>query len=329
MKRLIITTIILLIAAVGVTVVYFKNLNPQAQRTSRIMHSIPSSASVVFEFNNDGGFYDIFNDNKLFTSLIGEQPIDDLDTLRKELLLNPLLEQFFTGQNIFISLHPLKNNSIGLLLTTSALNGFKATVIDQLAKQQNNGLLITPFYIDGKKGYTIYSDIIKKRFYLVNKEDDIFSGSFSKDLVVQVMQANPKKDETMFTLLPDQQNANSLANLYVNYNQLNPLFEQLFANKNTDIFKSFRLLPALSALSLNFKSNALMFSGLTDIQKNAPQAYLNLFINQQSVVNELKDIFPSTTAYSITFGISDPEKFKNDLSKWQVSAGLRREKDSY
>ncbi len=108
MKRLIITTIILLIAAVAVTAVYFKNLNPQGQYTSRVMHTIPGNAALIFEFTNDAGFYDIFNDNRLFTSIAGKQTIADLDTLRKQLLLNPQLERFFSGQNIFISLHPLK-----------------------------------------------------------------------------------------------------------------------------------------------------------------------------------------------------------------------------
>ena len=69
MKRLIITTIILLIAAVGVTVVYFKNLSTPGMRTSNVMRTIPPTASLIFEFNNDKSFYDIFNNNKLSKTL--------------------------------------------------------------------------------------------------------------------------------------------------------------------------------------------------------------------------------------------------------------------
>jgi hypothetical protein len=328
MKRHLIITIILLIAAVFVTVIYFENLSPPGQRTSRIMHTIPGNTAIIFEFNNDKGFYDIFNSNQLFSSVIGKQSVSELDILRQQLLLNPALEPYFTGQNIFISLHPLNDKNIDILVTTSASNRFKLSVIDQLAKQKNNGLLITPVTIEGKKGYTIYSNILKKRFYLVNTEDDIFSGSFSKDLLVQSIRFKPQKDKTDFVLLPDQQNSNSLANLYINYSQLNALFNLLFTNKNTDIFKSFRLFPGLAALSLNFKNDALMFSGLTNMQKNEPESYLSLFINQQPVVNQLKDIFPSTTAYSINFSVSDPARFKSDLSQWQAKEGLQQEKDS-
>jgi len=153
----------LLIAAVGVTVVYFKNLNPQAQRTSRIMHSIPGNAAIIFEFNNDSGFYDIFKDNQLFASIIGKQSIDELDTLQQQLLLNPALEPFFTGQNIFISLHPLKNNNIDWLLTTSASKDFRPTIIDELAKQQNSGLLVASENIGGKKRIRYLPEISKKK----------------------------------------------------------------------------------------------------------------------------------------------------------------------
>jgi len=53
-----------------------------------------------------------------------------------------------------------------------------------------------------------------------------------------------------------------------------------------------RLLPALAALNLNCKSDALLFTGFTNIQHNLPSGYLTLFVNQQPVVNHLKISFP-------------------------------------
>ncbi len=327
MKKQIIITIILLAATVFITVFYFKNLNPPGTRTSRVMNAIPDDATLIFEFNNDKGFYDIFTDNKLLAAVIGKQKIGELDTLRRQLLLNPLLEQYFTGQNIYISIHPSKTNGAGLLLTVSGTGGFGPLVIDQLAKQPNSGLLITPLRTGHRLGYNIYIGALKKRFYVINNADNIFSGSFSKELIDQSSAYENKKSKPSFVLLSEQQNTNSLANLYVNYNQLTPLFDQLFKNKNTDIFKSFRLLPGLAALSLNYKTDALMFNGSTIIQLNEGAAYLNLFANQQPVVNHLKDIFPSTTAYSMNFSVSDPLKFGADLSTWYNKAGVKNEKE--
>lgn len=326
MRRFIIITLLLLIATAFVTVVYFKNLNPPGTRTDKVMRTIPDDAPLIVEFNNEQGFYDIFNNNKALPAFIGQQKLDELDVLRRQILLNPSLEKFFTGQNAFISIHPLKSD-VELLLTISAANGFDIQALAQLAKQKNSGLVVSPLNISGKPGYTIYINSIKKRFYIVNNQENIFSGSFSKELAEMSAAYKNQKEKQAFVLLSEQQNYNSLANLYVNYGKLSPLFDQLFQNKNTDIFRRFRLLPALAALSLNYKSDALMFNGTSFIQTNEPAGYLNLFTAQKPVLNQLKDLFPATTAYSTTFAVADPVKFETDLSQWHKAAKLIPERD--
>lgn len=297
-------------------------------RTTEVMRTIPDDAALVFEFNNEKSFYDIFKGNELFTNVIGEEQIGELDTLRGQLLNHPGLEPFFTGQNVFISFHPLKSGAVELLLTSSATNKFNPGVLEELAKKSSNKLLITDTNIDGKQGYTVYSKHLKKRFYIITRAEGIYAGSFSKELLVQSTRYVPQPNKQTFIQLSNQQSANSLANLYVNYGKLDLLWANLFKNKNNDIFKGLRMLPALGVLDLNFKSDALMFNGYTEIQADKPVTYFNLFLNQQPVVNQLKDIFPATTAYSVNFAVSDPKKFKADLSAWQTKAGLQHEKDS-
>ena len=327
MKKHIIITLILLLATAFITVFYFKNLNPPGTRTGRIMRTIPGNAPLIFEFNNDHSFYDIFKDNYLLTAITGREKIAELDTLRSALLLNPLLSDYFTGQNTFISVHPTKTNDIDLLLTISAANGFEAQSLYRLGKQPNSGLIITPFRSGTKQGFNIYINALKKRFYVVNIESNIFSGSFSKELIDQCSAYKGKADKKAFVLLSQQQSTNSLANLYVNYGAISTLLEQLFKNKNTDIFKSLKPLPGLAALSLNYRSDALMFNGLTNIELNEPLAYLTLFAKQQPVVNHLKDIFPSSTAYSVNFSVSDPVQFETDLSQWHNTTGLKDDQE--
>ncbi|MDB5125417.1 MAG: hypothetical protein JWP94_3546 [Mucilaginibacter sp.] len=327
MKKHIIITIILLIACVFITVVYFKNLNTPGMRTSEAMHTIPDNAALIFEFNNDRSFYDIFNDNQLFASITGKQNMDNLNALRDKLLQNPLLEKYFTGQNIFVSAHPSKTNHIDLLLTIPAAKGFEPSIFDQLSKQAGSGIVVTPLQSGDKQGYDIYIAAIKRRLYVINKEDNIYSASFSKELIDQSALYKIKKDKPAFVLLSEQQNANSLANTYVNYGQISPVLDQLFKNKNTDILQSLKLLPGLAALSLNYRSDALMFNGTTTIQPNQPASYLNLFAYQQPGENHLKDIFPATTAYSVNFAFSNALKFGADLSQWHIKAGLQNEKD--
>ncbi|PWK77331.1 hypothetical protein LX99_03143 [Mucilaginibacter oryzae] len=324
MKRLIATTIFLVIATVLVTVLYFKNLSPPGVRTGEVMHSIPANAVAVFQFNNEKGFYDIFNGSQLLKTFIGGQHVSDLDTLRKLLIASPQLSQFFSGQNLFISLHPANNNDINLLITTRASKTFDPSLFTNLTGAAKNQLQIKAIPIAAHEGFDVLIKPLDRHFYILKKGNNIFSGSFSKDLIEH--SAIDEKNKNNLSPLPEQQNANSLAELYVNYTQLDPLFNQLFENKNTDIFKSFRLLPGLGALTLNYKSDALMFNGFTKKQGSST-SYLNLFSEQQPIVNHLKDIFPATTAYSMSFAVSNAAKFTADLASWQNKAGVGPERD--
>lgn len=327
MKKLIITTAILLVAIAWITVVYFKNLNPPGSNTSRVVSNIPNTAAVIFEFNNEKSFYDIFNGNELLTALVGPEQIAEIDTVRDQLLNSPSLAKYFDGQSVFISLHPAKTG-LELIFTLASAKGFNASVFDQLAKQPKSNLLITSGKIAGKQNYNIFFKSIKRTLYVVNKEDNVFSGSFSEELAAESANYKPQSNANSFVMLSDQQNSNSLANLYINYSQIGPLLNRLFKNHNTDLLRGYKLLPAHAVLSMNYKNDAFMFNGITTIQRNWQSSYLGLFANQQPIANHLKDIFPSTTAYSTNFAVSDPQKFSDDLAKWHVKAGMQSEKDS-
>jgi hypothetical protein len=326
MRKMIIATLILLAATVVITVIYFKNLNTPAAHATKVMQSIPNNAGLIFEFSNDNGFYDIFSGNRLLTELVGAEKTKELLALRDELLNDRLLQNFFTSQHIYVSVHGQQRDSIDLLLTIAGSEIFNITHMDELAKKSKTGMVISHITLGGKEAYHIYFNTLKKGFYLVNRGNHILSGSFSKDLAVLSAQYKPAKDDKDFLQIPDQQNTNSLANLYINYAQLTPLFDQFFIAKNTSLLKSLRMLPALGALTLNYKTDALMFNGFTNIQRNKAANYLTLFSNQQPVEGRLKDIFPSTTALSTCFGLSDTKKFAADLNRYHANANVDAEK---
>ncbi|MBS1525272.1 MAG: hypothetical protein JST19_06475 [Bacteroidetes bacterium] len=325
MKRLIFATIVLLMATILVTVFYFRNLNATTRHTSEVLRTIPNDAAIVFEFNNDKDFYDIFAGNQSFKALLGQDKIDELAAVRRELVLNPLLNKYVSGQNIYLSLHPQKGNNIDFLLTAAVSKEFRPDLIRQLAKQPKNGMLVNENIIGGKLVYVIYLNDLKRRFYLMSNDEGSLAGSFSKEIIEDYANYDFRKEKQAFVLLPDQQSANSLANLYVNYEALSPLFAQLF--KNTDILRTFRQLPAFAALSLNYRSDAIMFNGFSKIPEGSGDGYLSVFRNQQPVANRIKSVFPSTTAYGTSFAVSDPAKFQKDLLDWQSRNGFRDERD--
>jgi len=315
MKHLI-ATLILLIATAVVTIVYFKNLSPPGRRPVEVMQHIPEDASLIAEFNNDEGFYEAFSGNHLLTSIAGQDKTTELDALRKYLLDNISLKPYFENQPIYISIHPSTTDQIDFLLTTSVDKEFKGSIIDELKKSNNDTVKLAQIKKGDKQLYQVTITGLKRPFFLAETENQIFTGSFSEELIDKSINYDFKQHKHAFLQLSEQQHNNAMAILYINYKQLQPLFQQMFANQNPDLFRAFRILPAQAALSLNYKTDALMFNGTTQIAPNQPISYLNLFTSQKPVENHLKEIFPSTTAYSTSFSVSNPNKFIKDLAAW-------------
>ncbi|WP_345951428.1 hypothetical protein ABDD95_08340 [Mucilaginibacter sp. PAMB04274] len=326
MKKLIIITILLLIATAVVTVAYFKHLNPPGQRATQVINTIPPSAALIFEFNNDDSFYDIYQKSSLFSAVTGKNKMAQLHALRQSVLGNNLLKPFFSDQNIFVSIHPQRDDSLAFLITISTTTELGNNVIAQAVHQPNVKLKAVKF---GKKaGYALKTDSLDSDFYLANKGSGIWLGSFSKDLVEESLKYAANEQTSQFVLLPDQQNATSLGTLYVNYKQVGPLLNQLYKGENVDLWKGLPMLPATATLSLNYKSDALMFNGFTTFKSAQHISYVDIFRKMAPVAMDLKNLFPSTTAYGCSYATPDVKLFKKLLNSWQHKAGLEADKSS-
>jgi hypothetical protein len=322
MKRLIILTTLLLVAIAVITVAYFKKLNPPGTRTSQVIGTIPTTAALIFEFNNDDSFYEIYDSSTLFTAVVGQPQLQDLHQLQESVLRNPTISRTFAEQNIYVSVHP-QTNGLELLYTLPASQPIAEQTLTAL---HDTSFTIGSFTLAGKPGFTIHLTRTGREFYLLNKGHNIYEGSFSKTLLAQAAAYAPTQNAVPFKLLSDQQSANSLANLYVNNTQLKPLLSQLFRDEKPDFLKVLSMMPATAALSLNYKSDALMFSGYTSLNANGVISYLSLFRNFHPVNNNLKNIFPLTTAYSNCFGVDSTAKFIKKLDDWEQKAGLQSDK---
>lgn len=326
MKRQIAGTIILLAIVVAITVAYFKQLRANGGTTVQLMQAIPNTAALVFEFDNDKGFYDLFAGNPVFDAVVGKSKIESLNALCNNVLQHPSLKPFFDQQHVFLSVHGQKGDSVNFLITVAAKQTPKGDLSDLLTGLNNRTLSTKKSTANGVDFYDIYLISLKKHFYVADAGQHILSGSFSKELVQQSAAWKPQKDSQDFVLIPDKQNHNSLANLYVNYAQLTPLFDQLFDEPNTGIFRSFRMMPAMATLTLNYKTDALMFNGYSNLAPKA-SSYLTLFKDQQPVNTHLADVYPSTTAYATAFAVSNPKHFIGSLTDFQQKAGIGQEED--
>ena len=325
MKRQIIITLILLAATVMITLTYFKHLNPPGRRVNQVINTIPASAAFVFQFNNDSSFYDIYSKSELFTAITGRQKMRELDALRHTLLGYPLLKEHFLAEDIFISIHPQATDSLDYLLTIPATAHVEPGLADLFKNKAATNINFASLNIAGKKAYSIRIDTLNKVFYFANRGNDIWVGSFSQSIIEEDLKYKPQ-EKSAFSLLPDQQNSTLLGSLYINYSQINPLLTQLYKTDNIDFWKGLAMLPATTALSLNYKSDALLFNGFTSIEKHKAASYLNLFTGMKPVPMSLMNLFPITTAYSNSYAVDDVKHFLQLLTAWQQKAGFDKEK---
>ncbi|RYD88810.1 MAG: hypothetical protein EOP54_26665, partial [Sphingobacteriales bacterium] len=139
MKRLIAITLILIAAVAWVTVKYFNSLGTSGMHAGNVIRTIPDNAALVFEFTNETSLYDIYKGNNILGNLVGEEKLTALDTVKNRLINNPAFNKAFDNRNIFISVHPVKDGDIQLLITTSVKDE-PIEQFDELAKQRNTGM---------------------------------------------------------------------------------------------------------------------------------------------------------------------------------------------
>lgn len=314
MRKIILITVFLFVAAVTVTIFYFSKIKLSGQNTTSVINQIPQDAALVFEFKNDPEFYDLFKDNTLLTSFIGQKKANELQYLHSNLLKQPGLNAAFSNQSIFISLHPAINSgSIDMLLTTNADRIIDLQKSLEAFAVQTNAA-IEPEILGNKTLQKITIPAIGEVLYVTNNAN-VLAASFSRDLLLKFMDERQENKVSNLTQLSDQQNKNSIADLYVNYQQFPVLFKQLFRTQPDDFFRFLNNFPASAALSLNYKSDALLFNGYTQTEPTA--AYLTVFLKQQPIKSAIKEVYPINTASAISFAYSQPAVFLKALDVWQ------------
>src|SRR5690606_26436498 len=69
------------------------------------------------------------------------------------------------------------------------------------------------------------------------------------------------------------------------------------------------------SLNMNFKNDALMFSGLSVLDQSAAAGnYIALYTHQTGIVSKLNEILPANTAAYAAFSFADYRRLHSDLT---------------
>ena len=307
-------TSILLLAVFLVAYLYFSSLTVDSRSNDKTLAGIPADASVIFNFSNDKSLYEIFKDYTVFDAITGNKKKQELQWLKGLLLNNRDLFSATQGQKVFLSFHPMSSGSLQYLWVMPLQGDLKpADIQEVLAKLESNQIKVTD--TSGVSLLEIKNNEIKDSFY-IGIDRGIARGSFSKALVLQSLDKNRKKISKEFIKEINDamvKNDDVLASLYINHSApgfLNSFFK-LSPNGNFGLFSGF---PAYSRLHLNYKSDALMFNGVTRFT-NKHDGYLNLFLKQKPTKNTIKKLIPYNMSNAICYGLSDYTEFNDGLKR--------------
>jgi hypothetical protein len=218
-----------------------------------------------------------------------------------------------SGQRIFLSFHPSKTDSVHFLWSMQLKESLQEEEIGKIIKSDTSNQFIKSTEA-GQNIFLIKNKTLDRAFYFAI-DRGIARGSFNKEILMRSLDKDSKKIDQEFIKTINEEvrkEENALANLFINYKRqgfLRPFFRNDLSG-NFEIFQSF---SGFSGLTLNYKSDDLIFNGLTNIsdQKNN---YINLFLNQTPVKNTIKRILPYNTSNSLVYGLSSYSIFYNELS---------------
>lgn len=314
MKIILGITTVLLLAVFIVAYLYFSNLTGDSRSNDKTLASIPADASVILTFSNDKSLYEIFKDYTLFDTLTGNRTKQELSWLKHLLLDNKTLASATRGQKVFLSFHPMSADSLQFLWVMPVLQKLELEDIEDVLTNGNVNRI--------KKGVEAgvplleVTDVLLAKTFYIGIDRGIARGSFSKALLLTSLNENAKKiNEEFIKEINDAVLANddALASLFINHNE--PGFLNVFFKDNlTGNFGLFGSAKVYSSLNLNYKSDALMFNGLSRITKKN-EGYLELFLKQNPVKNTIKRILPYNVSNAICFGLSDYDLFNSGLKR--------------
>ncbi len=284
---------------------YFSNLNKGTDANDNSLNLITANSGVVFTFDNEKSFYDILGGQAILDEILGEKKSNLLQSLRKNLVETPEVSKILKGQKVYIGFVAGPNNTIDFIIATQA----NATDLNFEKLVESKGLQLQT----NENHYKLnFSD--SSAFYIALKEKSIV---LSNSSVAIKKLSNGNEQPNKFASYVKENSKfikNTLANVYLDYNQLPKLLKNVL---NTNLTGELAVLDkqnSYAALSYNFASDQLLLNGSTVVED--PNSYYALFQNQPEQPITVDQLLPEQTANYTLFAMNDYQSWAIQLSNW-------------
>lgn len=314
MRNTIIVTVLLFIGVIAASIYYFRDINKEQHNTLKPLKYLPENTFLIASIKNDEVTDNIFKDFDLFDALIGKKEIELIKKYKNQILRHEALYEFIENQDVFISFHQEADslNTLFIIPTstnieesdfTSLLNEYSKTY--KIASTDTLGNKITSFSF-GNPDTTLYTT-----YY-----EHLIFASYSKSTLLSILdKSKPKLSENQIDYFIKNNSRNTPLSVYFPHQQY-PNVIKHFQQRQKGIFADqFAGLEGQSAWNINFKQDALMLTGESEVDKSRGN-YIALFRNQSKKTQRLYNYFPANTAVFMEYSISNYPKFSTDLHEY-------------
>lgn len=312
MRNTIIITVILFLAVIAASIFYFSNIDTADKSAAQQFAHIPDDAVLIASVQHNQATSQIFSGFELFEAIVGKEQSEQLAYFYQAFLNEETLRAYNNGEKpIILSVH-IGETEKGLLATlrldesvsTQQLFETLASLDTVYRVAWAEGISTLPYFS------LVFPQMDTPLFLAVLDGTAIMSASETL-LQRTLIPETSRIDKGLLEALASDEQENSPMKLFVVHGKLSSLSEALSQGPAGEYLKLLAHLSGYTALNMNFKSDALIYSGIGDIDTTTQ--YLSLFASQRPVDQRLKLLLPSNTASYMSFGISDYATFHEGL----------------
>ncbi|GGH23332.1 hypothetical protein FAZ19_13300 [Sphingobacterium alkalisoli] len=313
MRNTIIVTAILFIAVIGASIYYFGDLNKDHKEATKPLQYLPENTLLVLSIRNDEITDNIFKDFEVFDAILGFSEAERLAEFKKKLLRNDALKPYVLDAEIYISFHPYRKKSVEALFTIPNTEKIAADELPVIIQQMEKEYEVQVQDTLNQQIYSFNNGHVDSTLYVIYYENILFA-SYAKPLLAAIVSKETKHlSEQQVDYFIKNSSRNTPLSIFFPHQQLPTALEHFQRTSSGSFIKQFEELKGQSAWNINFKQDALMLTGESEVE-NTQGNYIALFRHQRKKTQYLHNFFPSSTAVYMEYSISDRRQFTDDIS---------------
>lgn len=323
-KGLFIVAIVVILAAMGGSYVYFKH---QQNNAVSAIDAVPVNTAAIIELKDIQGIIKKTRDSKVFADIsqIGEgaQFARNLATLDSLLKNDAEFIEMFRGMPLVVSFH----NTTLTNYEPLAVMAFKSNIHGKRAAEA----IIRRLEPHGKTSYSKYDQAKICKFEAADSKTVIYMSFHQGYLLLStnelLLQESVRQTESgygmnqnpPFVKVRQWSGKNVDANVYLQFKFLNPFIQKQFVN-NLFSDMAIQSLSDWGGFDLTLKDNIWMVNGFT-LQNAVKNQWSQLFEGQEAVSSDLIKKVPMGVNGFTWLGISNFQKYQRSLESYMESVG--------